>query len=133
MLLPCMLDVILMEASVGFKSTLGMQEVELLRQQLAEAVEVQEAQAGQLRELERSLADAGKAWAAADKAAADLRQQSTHDKTALNQQVALLSTGQHTPTKISWVAGAGTGQHAYTTMVCVQPTLCWHVQSCGVE
>ena len=60
-----------------------------MRQQLAEAVDVQEAQARQLRELEGSLADAGKAWAAADKAAADLRQQAATDKAALDQQVAL--------------------------------------------
>lgn len=61
--------------------------MEHLRQQLAEALEVQKAQGRQLRDMEGSLADAGKAWAAADKSAADLRQQATKDEEALRQQV----------------------------------------------
>lgn len=67
-----------------------MQEADQLRQQLAEAAEVQEAQAQQLRDLERNLADAGKAWAAADKSVADMRLQAAKDQEAMQQQVILL-------------------------------------------
>ena len=71
-----------------------VQEAEQLRQQLAEAGAVQEAQAQQLRELEQNLADAGKAWATADKSVADLRLQAARDQQALSQQVPLgLSEG----------------------------------------
>ena len=68
----------------------AVQEAEQLRQQLAEAAEVQEAQAQQLRDLERNLADAGKAWTAADKSVADMRVQAAKDQEAMKQQVILI-------------------------------------------